>query len=77
MAVAFPSPGEHDLVGWRDFDILTPRYIPAGDVDAVDTPPGFGSNVALLPFQSTILAGSVKNGNIVSGVASTRTYRSM
>ena len=36
-------------------------------------PPGRGSSSAVMPFQSTSFAGSVKNGKIVSGLASMRT----
>src|SRR3954463_11079863 len=40
-------------------------------------PPGRGSSVAFAPFQRTMSAGSVKNANTVSGLASMWTSRSM
>src|SRR5207302_2211599 len=41
------------------------------------TPPGRGSSVASVPIQSTILAGSVKYANTISGAAAIRISCSM
>jgi len=72
MSGPFPSPGEDNPLEWDNLDILTAGRVLTVHLDAVNAP-GLGSSSSERPFQRSILSGSVKNANTVSGLAAMRT----